>query len=193
MEANDETEFILPPTQELLAFEVIVCTCSDAHILIMAGLTNSRFRMRRQQLQEYALRILQAGNMQLSGGIVGAGDPHFTHLFIDEAAQATEPESLIPLSVVVDDIPNAIKVEIALAGDPRQLSPDVYSPLAAGDLQKSLLERLLRLPEIGGRSHMMGPPTGESWTSIGELIEYSFQKKEDHDHLSVFLTTSYRG
>jgi len=120
-------------------------------------------------------------------------EPHFTHLFIDEAAQATEPESLIPLSVVVDDFADAVKVEIALAGDPRQLSPDVYSPLAAGDLQKSLLERLLRLPEVGGRAHMMGPPTGESWTSMDELIEYSFQKKEDHDHLSVFLTTNYRG
>jgi hypothetical protein len=186
-------EFILPSIEKLMAFQVIVCTCCDAHILVMAGLTNSRLRIRRQCLKNYAVGLLKLGNIKVSGEIVGAEEPHFSHLFIDEAAQATEPESLIPLSVVVDDCLNSIKVEISLAGDPRQLSPDIYSPWAATDLQTSLLERLLRLPEMGGRSHMMGPPTEDSWTSMDELIEYSFQKKEDHDHLSVFLTTSYRG
>lgn len=185
-------EFILPPAQALLGFHVIVCTCTDAQLLVMAGVTNVRLRIRRQCLATYALRLLKQGNIKVSG-VSGVDEPHFSHLYIDEAAQATEPESLIPLSVVVDDSPSSIKVEISLAGDPRQLSPDIYSPWAAPGLQKSLLERLLRLPEMGGRQHMMGPPTENSWTSMSELIEYSFQKKEDHDHLSVFLMTSYRG
>eukprot|EP00980_Cylindrotheca_fusiformis_P002904 scaffold675_cov103-Cylindrotheca_fusiformis.AAC.15 len=194
---GNDGEFILPPGRELLKFQVIVCTCSDAQLLVMAGVTNARLRIRRQCLKNFALHLLKAGDMSVpsNNSIHGAEEPHFSHLFIDEAAQATEPESLIPLSVVVDDCPSSstTKVEICLAGDPRQLSPDIYSPWAAPGLQSSLLERLLRLPEVGGRSHMMGPPTEDSWTSMAELIEYSFQKKEDHDHLSVFLTTSYRG
>jgi len=89
-------------------------------------------------------------------------------------------------------------VEIALCGDPRQLNPDVYSRFASPGLQKSFLERLLRLPEFGGRGHLMGPPTKDTWRTMDELIEYSFQGENDKtggkdQHLSVFLTLSYRG
>ena len=52
--------------------------------------------------------------------------PHFTHLFVDEASQAMEPEIIIPSSVVVDPEPGAIQAEIGLIGDPRQLSPNIY-------------------------------------------------------------------
>ena len=38
----------------------------------------------------------------------------FTHLFIDEAGQATEPECLIPMTMM------GPKGHIALAGDPHQ-------------------------------------------------------------------------
>ena len=96
----------------------------------------------------------------MSGDITGDEYPHFTHLFIDEAAQATEPQTLVPLSVVVDgDDDTSIKAEIALAGDPRQLCPDIYSSWASKSLQKSLLERLLQLPPMGGREHLLGPPS----------------------------------
>lgn len=183
--------FIFP--QDLLKYQVIVCTCSDADILVKAGMTNYRLRTRRQCLKTFVETTLQSSNLTMTGEITGAEETHFTHLFIDEAAQATEPQTLVPLSVVVDDDDTSIKVEIALAGDPRQLSPDIYSEWASKALQKSLLERLLRLPEIGGRNHLMGPPSEDNWTSLEELIEYSFQRKEDHDHLSVFLSTSYRG
>ena len=44
-------------------------------------------------------------------------DPHFTQLFIDEAAQATEPETLIPLSLVMDPIGAHRKMETALVFD----------------------------------------------------------------------------
>ena len=61
-------------------------------------------------------------------------------------------------------------------------------------LQKSLLERLLRLPEGGGRGHLLGPPTKDSWRTMEELIEYSFQNGNQKDeHLLVFLTLSYHG
>jgi len=189
-------QFVLPDTPELLGFSVIVCTCQDAHLLYLAGLTNSSLRRRRDCLKSEIEHQLMGSGLELCGRIEGCKSPHFTHLFIDEAAQATEPECLIPLSVVVDDDPDAVKVEIALCGDPRQLGPCVYSPYAMEDLQRSLLERLLRLPVDtygGGRDHLMGPPTVDSRLTLDEMIEYSFQKTDYHQNLSVFLNLSYRG
>jgi superfamily I DNA and/or RNA helicase len=187
-------QFVLPTTEEMLKFKIIVATCDDAHLLYMAGITNASLRMRRQCIQKTIETMMKTVGLQ--GTISGSFQTHFTHLFIDEAAQATEPESLIPLSVVVDDHLDVIKVEIALCGDPRQLSPNIYCAAAAENLQKSLLERLLRLPVDtygGGRDTLLGPPTQHSWNTLDELIEYSFQKKDCHDHLSVFLNHSYRG
>ncbi|XP_070828887.1 RNA helicase Mov10l1 [Chaetodon trifascialis] len=67
---------------------------------------------------------------------------HFTHVFLDEAGQATEPESLIPLSFVSES-----DGQIVLAGDPCQLGPVVKSKLAAAfGLGVSLLERLMANP-----------------------------------------------
>lgn len=189
-------EFILPTASELMGFQVIVCTCSDANILYLAGITNNSLRTRRNCLKDYILHSVQANNLVMTGKVCGDTDTHFTHLFIDEAAQATEPETLIPLSVVVDDVPGSVKVEVVLAGDPKQLTPNIFSPWAMEGLQKSLLERLLRLPIDhlgGGRPHLLGPPTKDTWTSMDELIEYAFHEKEEQQHLSVFLTTSYRG
>ncbi len=186
-------EFILPTMQELQHVQVIICTCSDAHLLYLSGVTNASLRTRRQGLQRYVEDTLVANGM--TAQIHGATLPFFTHLFIDEAAQASEPETLIPLSVVVDDAKGVPKVEVALSGDPRQLNPDVYSRFAGPALQKSFLERLLRLPDFGGRGHLMGPPTKDTWRTLDELIEYSFQGDEDEEekYLSVFLTRSYRG
>lgn len=193
---DQDGQFVIPNTEEFLSFAIIVCTCEDAHILFLAGLTNASLRKRRRCIQANVEETLRASGLKLSGEILGSNQTHFTHLFIDEAAQATEPESLIPLSVVVDDHWGATKVEIALCGDPRQLSPNIYSPVAFDGLQRSLLERLLRLPVEtygGGRDHMLGPPTSDSWKTMDELIEYSFQKDECQDHLSVFLNLCYRG
>ena len=64
---------------------------------------------------------------------------HFTHTFIDEAAQCMEPESLIPISMSV--IGHGCLV---LAGDHQQLGPVVMSQIANNyRLNRSLLERLM--------------------------------------------------
>jgi superfamily I DNA and/or RNA helicase len=122
----------------------------------------------------------------------GVDATHFTHLFIDEAAQATEPESLIPLSVVVDPEPGNRKVEVALVGDPRQLHPAVYSEkAAAAGLERSWMERLLQRPVSclgGGREHLLGP----DMVGMEEWLKYSFQH-DGQEQLSVFLTLNYRG
>ncbi|XP_060764793.1 RNA helicase Mov10l1 [Neoarius graeffei] len=73
---------------------------------------------------------------------IGLRVGHFTHVFLDEAGQATEPESLIPLGLVFEKTG-----QIVLAGDPKQLGPVVKSKLAETfGLGVSLLERLMATP-----------------------------------------------
>ncbi|XP_078139377.1 RNA helicase Mov10l1 [Centroberyx gerrardi] len=73
---------------------------------------------------------------------IGLQVGHFTHVFLDEAGQATEPESLIPMSLVSER-----DGQIVLAGDPCQLGPVVKSKLASAfGLGVSLLERLMANP-----------------------------------------------
>ncbi|XP_049728993.1 RNA helicase Mov10l1-like [Elephas maximus indicus] len=67
---------------------------------------------------------------------------HFTHVFVDEAGQASEPECLIPLGFISHSTG-----QIVLAGDPMQLGPVVKSRLAlAYGLNVSMLERLMSRP-----------------------------------------------
>lgn len=62
---------------------------------------------------------------------------HFTHILIDEAAQALECETTMPLTLA------NINTRIVLAGDHMQLSPDLFSPFVKDrKLHVSLLERL---------------------------------------------------
>ncbi|XP_069706167.1 RNA helicase Mov10l1 isoform X1 [Phaenicophaeus curvirostris] len=63
---------------------------------------------------------------------------HFTHVILDEAGQASEPESLIPIGLISE-----ANGQIILVGDPKQLGPVIKSKIAvAFGLSVSLLERL---------------------------------------------------
>ncbi len=67
---------------------------------------------------------------------------HFTHVFVDEAGQASEPEVLIPIKPLSLD-----STRIILSGDPKQLGPVVRSSVAREfGLEKSYLERLMERP-----------------------------------------------
>ncbi|PJZ68180.1 RNA helicase [Leptospira perolatii] len=69
---------------------------------------------------------------------------HFDYVFLDEASQATEPSSWIPI----------LRAERAIfAGDPKQLPPTVLSEDAL--LQITLMERFLPAFEKFGRSLML--------------------------------------
>ncbi|KAK5872123.1 hypothetical protein PBY51_012852 [Eleginops maclovinus] len=66
---------------------------------------------------------------------------HFTHIFLDEAAQAVEPECVIAIAGLL----SAEKGQLVLAGDPKQLGPILRCNLAVQHgLGLSLLERLMR-------------------------------------------------
>ncbi|KAG0053626.1 hypothetical protein BGZ83_000767 [Gryganskiella cystojenkinii] len=115
--------FNVPPLQDLLQFRIVVCTCADAALLISSGASNT-------SLREYFLHK----------GLVVDGDPsrsHWTHLLIDEAAQAIEPETDIPLLCLLEETESA--PQIVLCGDHYQLGPKTFLP----ELQLSFLERLM--------------------------------------------------
>ncbi|KAH9835366.1 P-loop containing nucleoside triphosphate hydrolase protein [Rhodofomes roseus] len=75
----------------------------------------------------------------------GIGMPrgHFTHVFVDEAGQATEPEVMIAIKTMADNDTNVV-----LSGDPKQLGPIIRSAVARDlGLEKSYIERLMARPE----------------------------------------------
>ncbi|KAL1743982.1 P-loop containing nucleoside triphosphate hydrolase protein [Schizophyllum fasciatum] len=72
----------------------------------------------------------------------GRGLPrgHYSHIFIDEAGQATEPEAMIAIKTMADGDTNII-----LSGDPQQLGPIIRSRIASQlGLETSFIERLMR-------------------------------------------------
>ena len=70
---------------------------------------------------------------------LGLSEGHFTHCFIDEAGETTEPESMIPIGLLA----SSASSQIVLAGDPKQLGPVLQSPEAKTyGFGVSFLERL---------------------------------------------------
>ncbi|XP_069701486.1 probable helicase with zinc finger domain isoform X2 [Periplaneta americana] len=68
---------------------------------------------------------------------LGLQKGHFSHILLDEAAQAMECEAIMPLALANED------TRIVLAGDHMQLSPELFSQFAKErNLHVSLLERL---------------------------------------------------
>ncbi|KAK7439801.1 hypothetical protein VKT23_017376 [Stygiomarasmius scandens] len=78
----------------------------------------------------------------VSASIVsGIGMPrgHFSHIFIDEAGQATEPEAMISIKGMADG-----RTNVVLSGDPKQLGPVIRSTVARQlGLEMSFIERLM--------------------------------------------------
>ncbi|GJE90147.1 DEXXQ/H-box helicase domain-containing protein [Phanerochaete sordida] len=70
---------------------------------------------------------------------IGMERGHFTHIFVDEAAQATEPEVMTAIKTMAD-----ARTNVVLSGDPKQLGPVIRSAVARRfGLDKSYLERVM--------------------------------------------------
>ena len=120
----EEDIFNLPPVAELMACKVVIATCRAADVLVQARVTNRDLVMLQETLHQ-TLYPHPASETKVRT----SSQLHWTALLVDEAAQATEPEMLIPVSVVAPptscrSIPNPIFV---MAGDQYQLGPRVYS------------------------------------------------------------------
>lgn len=73
--------------------------------------------------------------------VSGIGIPrgHYSHIFLDEAGQATEPEAMIAIKSMASNTTN-----IVLSGDPKQLGPIIRSSIAQKlGLETSFIERLM--------------------------------------------------
>jgi helicase MOV-10 len=102
----------IPDHATLLAYRVVLSTCSSAG-------------------------MLQTLNVPPG---------HFSHIVIDEAAQAEEPLAMIPIAAFSTTSTNVI-----LAGDPHQLGPVIRSTTASRfGLGKSYLKRLILISQVYG-------------------------------------------
>ncbi|KAJ7676472.1 P-loop containing nucleoside triphosphate hydrolase protein [Mycena rosella] len=74
--------------------------------------------------------------------VSGIGIPrgHYSHIFCDEAGQATEPEIMIAIKTMADS-----RTNVMLSGDPKQLGPIIRSAVARElGLETSYIERLMQ-------------------------------------------------
>ena len=92
------------------------------------------------KLRKKAEAEILAGAQVIAATCIGSADPRldalkFKALIIDESAQSSEPESLVPITCGAQ--------KVILIGDPNQLGPNIGSSKAAqAGLDKSLYERL---------------------------------------------------
>ena len=89
-------------------------------------------------LAQYKVIVTTCVNASFAYNI-GIPGGHFTHVFVDEAGQASEPEVLVPIKPLAQ-----AHTRIILSGDPKQLGPVIRSSIAREfGLAKSYLERLM--------------------------------------------------
>lgn len=133
----DDELFSLPSFKQIMACRIVVTTCRDAELLVQARLSNQDLFTLEQ-----AVYSSIHPNQPLATATL-----HWTGLLIDEAAQTTEPEALIPISVVAPPAGH-VKEEhwpvFVMAGDQHQLGPRTASKKS--EIQMSLFERLLNRP-----------------------------------------------
>lgn len=93
------------------------------------------------QLKNFRLIVSTCVSASMPHG-VGIDQGHFSHIFVDEAGQATETEAMIPIRTMAND-----NTRVIVSGDPKQLGPIIRSPTAKElGLEKSYLERLMEFP-----------------------------------------------
>uniref|UniRef100_UPI00398EC233 putative helicase MOV-10 isoform X2 n=1 Tax=Pristiophorus japonicus TaxID=55135 RepID=UPI00398EC233 len=113
----------------------------------------------KETLKDY--RVICA-TLVTAGRLASANFPsgHFSHVFIDEAGHAVEPESIIAIAGLLDAMnleSNRDGGQLVLAGDPKQLGPVLRSPIAINHgLDLSLLERLMNQNSL----YQKNPDTG---------------------------------
>ncbi|PBK71878.1 P-loop containing nucleoside triphosphate hydrolase protein [Armillaria solidipes] len=140
----ENDKFSIPPLKNLMRYKVVVTSCLDAGILTGARCTNSMLGM----LEHSVVKVIHPT-------LVSSIKPHWSHLLIDEAAQGSEPELLVPISVVLPfsdsedktSHKDSVTPQLVLCGDPNQLGPIIFSDhCRSNNLDISLLERLFECP-----------------------------------------------
>ncbi|KAG8990105.1 hypothetical protein FRB90_001909 [Tulasnella sp. 427] len=97
-------------------------------------------------------------------------DNHFTHILVDEAGQASEPEVMIPIKLTAGP-----RTTVVLAGDPKQLGPVIRSSVAKHlGLERSYLERLMSMPmyEVKANRGATFVKLVKNWRSNLAIIDF---------------------
>ncbi|KAF2465545.1 P-loop containing nucleoside triphosphate hydrolase protein [Lindgomyces ingoldianus] len=134
---KDPNMYNLPPFPQLMKYLIVVTSTRDASILMNAKVTNS-------DLYTIEMSMLKTFHPESQ---VPAISLHWGALLIDEAAQATELESLFALSIVMPppSYPSTLpQPQFAMAGDENQLGPRTASKNP--HLTTSLFARLFARP-----------------------------------------------
>lgn len=117
-----------------MAYKIVVASVRDTSMLMYARVTNIDL-----YAHEYGLRKAIHPHDEYAEPV----KLHWTALLMDEAAQAIEPEALVPLSIVappLEKVNLAIAPIFVMAGDEYQLGPHVA--LKKSPLKTSLFARL---------------------------------------------------
>ncbi|KAG8681483.1 hypothetical protein FRC09_017455, partial [Ceratobasidium sp. 395] len=117
---------------------------------------------------------------------------HFTHIFVDEAGHATEPE------VMVAVLQNAgPETNVIVCGDPMQLGPIVQSKECAKlGMAKSFLDRLTNMPVYATENQDENPKIVkllQNYRSHPAILRFSniaFYKNELEAHADPIITRS---
>ncbi|KAJ8099688.1 P-loop containing nucleoside triphosphate hydrolase protein [Lipomyces tetrasporus] len=131
---DSQDMFVMPEFKTFMSFKIVVCSCRDANILSEAQYSNKSLA----KIEGYMMEAF--GNSQRT--------LHWSALLIDEAGQGTEPETVIPLRVILPDMSHIDEIPIVvMAGDHRQLGPRTVSRQdQESELDISLFERLMARP-----------------------------------------------
>ncbi|KAI8806921.1 hypothetical protein BJ742DRAFT_814821 [Cladochytrium replicatum] len=146
--------FDVPQLDLLLGCNVVVCTTLDAGMLDDAGVTNHQLG---EQYVKYHMHLNRQYPHLHPLPTLESRPRHWTHLFIDECGQASEAETAVPLSIVIEPPLSPIYApfsrvkgvkgehcQVILCGDHKQLSPLIHDDYARqGRLHVSWLERLM--------------------------------------------------
>lgn len=137
--ANNQIERDLIPGH-LQRYCGTICVASDQGQLDRTYFDDSNIRRdcTKSKIMNYRICI---GTLSCFGSMmqVKFAKDHFSHVIIDEAGQATEPQTLIPMTFL-----SKFSGQIVLAGDPKQLGPMLISRFGRSlGLESSFLERLL--------------------------------------------------
>ncbi|KAG8929264.1 hypothetical protein FRC01_004611 [Tulasnella sp. 417] len=91
-----------------------------------------------QHIKQFSVVVSTCLSASIPSG-VGVEIGHFSHIFIDEAGQAMEPEIMVPIKTMSNE-----NTTVVLSGDPKQLGPIVRSTVASHlGLATSFLNRLV--------------------------------------------------
>lgn len=141
MVAPSRSPDLLPSELERFTFSKFAARQSSVHASVADAARRHFSVPPMAQMRRFRVVVCTCVSASIPYGI-GMPRGHFTHIFVDEAGQASEPEVMIPVKTMADSA-----TKVVLSGDHKQLGPIIRSGIArALGLETSFLERLMKLP-----------------------------------------------